>query len=169
METETVPTRTYQVLPESASQTSLLEVLAKLKTVSQKILIRGIEIMKKLQFEDDEIFDDIEYGADMEKSEIVDKCRDYSLELTADAKVVIGEVDRFLTRKSDKTYEVSEDPNLFLVAVWNGDAYGVFELEALDVLLSTLKDNLKHLSSEENFILYCTARLNNEKHVEDTK
>jgi len=133
----------------------LAKTLSKLEKVSKQIISTSLNIMEKLQENDNELLDDaMEDGNidDDRKDGLLEIMRETSMKWTRDAKTVLDELPFFVV-EDDGVYVVeTESENCsFLSEVWNGDYYDQTGNDGLNELLNDLNFQLEKIT-EENLI-----------------
>jgi len=126
------------------------------RKLSRKIIKNSIDIIKKIDKEDEELVEDIlEEFPFLTKPNIFSKLKKAILDITKEPERVLKEIDGFsntLLREGEENIYTHERMYPFLLRVWSGDIYDKTQNDGLKELIKDLNKNFEYVESEENFI-----------------
>lgn len=132
----------------------LVKILNKLEKTSKKIIKNALDIMDKLQADDNDLLEDAmeEGNLDEDKREkLLETLRDLSLKWVRDARIILEEAPKFVLEE-DGIYIIDTNSSglcPFLTEVWHGDYYDQTENEGLAELLKDLEEQLGDVNEEK--------------------
>lgn len=131
----------------------LVKILNKLEKTSRQLIKNALDVMDKLQRDDNDLLEDaIEEGnlEDDKRPVMLETLRDLSMKWVRDARIILDESPKFVVDE-DGVYIINTDSGEcpFLTEVWHGDYYDQTENEGLKELLKDLEEQLGNVSEEK--------------------